>query len=505
MAFSERLQIIIDAVTGKASSDLKGFGKDVEDVDKKTDKATRGHKSKMDTFAKATVIGYGAKQVIDFAGEVINAGAALESMDAKAETVFGGQIDRVKKWADANAGAMGVTKTEAIAAGAAIADLLKPMGFTEEAATDQSLALLDLSAALSAWSGGAKSAAEVSEILAKAMLGEREQLKTLGISITEAEVKTRLLRDGNDKLTGAQLQQAKATATQQLIMEKSTDAQKAWADGSMDAAKAANELKAQMAQLKEDIQRGLLPVVQSLVFTAQEMSSIDWSKPFSSGGDMQRTKEAIAALDASAKAMGLTYDEVIQQFADGTAKLDENGKLIVGVGGALDQMTDSSKEAAQAAYELSVKEQALADATYAARTAFEEATFAHKQFMDSLSEEEAISRLAELTARAHEEMAEFKTITDSTRFAMIRAFDATTQMQVGLNTVASQEYKIAVDTGDLENAQRMIDNIKLAAAAGAQFNVVAEAYVGAGLRNLMEGRGITDSINRYGANGGKKP
>ena len=60
------------------------------------------------------------------------------------------------------------------------------------------------------------------------MLGEREQLKSLGISITEADVKQRLLKMGMEDLTGVQLQQAKATATQQLIFEKSTDAQAAF-------------------------------------------------------------------------------------------------------------------------------------------------------------------------------------------------------------------------------------------------------------------------------------
>lgn len=262
MAFSERLRIIFEAVTGKASADTRAFGKDVEDVDRKTDKLEKSHKTRMGGFAKATVAGFGVQQIAAFAGEILNVGVKLEAMAAKARTVFGDQLSRVKSWADENAAAMGLTESAAIGAGAAVADLLKPMGFTAAAATDQTIKLLDLAGALSAWSAGSYDAAQVSEILTKAMLGEREQLKSLGISITEADVSARLLLKGQKDLTGAALAQAKALATQELIFEKSTDAQRAWADGSMDALKAANRSKAGWAEWGEGIKEALLPIPQ---------------------------------------------------------------------------------------------------------------------------------------------------------------------------------------------------------------------------------------------------
>jgi hypothetical protein len=122
--------------------------------------------------------------------------------------------------------------------------------------------VVGLSGALSAWSGGQTSAAEVSDILAKAMLGETDGLKQLGISISQDEVNTRLAAEGKDKLTGTLLAQAKATATQQLIMEKSTDAQKAWADGSMDGIKNSNTLTATFEQLKATLAEKLMPIFQ---------------------------------------------------------------------------------------------------------------------------------------------------------------------------------------------------------------------------------------------------
>lgn len=307
MAFSERISVIIDVVTDKANAAMGMFRKEVGDADTHTKKASVGISGSMSKIASATVAGFGVGQMLDFASQALDTGVALEELDAKSATVFGGQLGRMQDWAKANAGAMGETESSAIGAGAAIADLLKPMGFTEQAATDQTIALLDLSGALSAWSGGQKTAAEVSEVLSKAMLGERDGLKSLGISISEAEVSARLLENGQNKLTGAALAQAKALATQQLIMEKSTDAQKAWADGSMDGAKAANESKAAMKAMQENLVRELMPALQSLVpllsnvvqsleplisaldevlkpvvALSEAVNTIDWSKPFES-------------------------------------------------------------------------------------------------------------------------------------------------------------------------------------------------------------------------------
>jgi hypothetical protein len=183
----------------------------------------------------------------------------MELMDAKAKTVFGGQLSVVQKWAKTNANAMGLTSKEAVGLSANFADLLIPMGFTRAEAAKMSTNVVGLSGALSRWSGGTKSAAEVSEILAKAMLGERDGLKELGISISEADVQTRLLKNGKDKLTGAALEQAKAEATQQLIMEKSTDAQAAYAKGSTTLAARKAQLTARIKELRDSAIASLIP------------------------------------------------------------------------------------------------------------------------------------------------------------------------------------------------------------------------------------------------------
>ncbi len=219
-----------------------------------------------DSVAKISVgIGLIGGAAILAVPKILEGGAALEGLEAKARTVFEGSLGSVDKWATENAKAMGLTTSQARDAAAAMADLLKPMGFNAEQAATMSTDMVGLSGALSAWTGGTQTAAEVSDIMSKAMLGERDGLKALGISISEADVQARLAANGTAGLTGAALEQAKAIATQQLIMEKSTDAQKAWSDGSMDAAKQQNASKASIAQLKESLTTALYPALVGIL------------------------------------------------------------------------------------------------------------------------------------------------------------------------------------------------------------------------------------------------
>ena len=249
-----------DHVTGKAKAGADGI--------------EEGSRRGVGALSKITgalgpiggVIGgaFAVGKVVDFGKEMFGLGQELDVYDKKADTVFEGGAGLVKAWADQNNEAMGLSKEKLTGLAAGFGDLPKPMGVSDEQAGKMSTEVVGLSGALSAWSGGQTSAAEVSDILAKAMLGETDGLKQLGISISQDEVNTRLARDGKEKLTGAELAQAKAIATQQLIMEKSTDAQKAWADGSMDSIKNSNTLSATFEQLKATLAEKLMPVFQTV-------------------------------------------------------------------------------------------------------------------------------------------------------------------------------------------------------------------------------------------------
>jgi hypothetical protein len=196
---------------------------------------------------------------------LIQQGIAIDNLDQKARTVFGETLPKVTKEAEKNAAALGLTSREYINAAAQIQDLLVPMGFTRDAASDISIELQNLSGALSEWTGGQKSSSEVSDILSAALLGERDSLKSLGISIAEADVQAQLAAKGQEELTGAALQQAQAQATLDLVLQKSTDAQAAFAAGADSPIRQLNLLKAQVTTLAEAVAEGATPAISSLI------------------------------------------------------------------------------------------------------------------------------------------------------------------------------------------------------------------------------------------------
>lgn len=245
-----KIEILGDARDGQRAID--DLGVTVEETGGKFD-------GFADIASGALVAGLATGAITNFTGSMNTAGLQVEITSQKAATVFGPALGDMQTWADGLNESLGVTDTELLGMAASMADLLKPMGFTAEQAGSMSQDMLDLSGALAAWSGGERDAAEVSEILSAAMLGERDSLKALGISIDAAEVSERALAlakaEGRDEVTAMD----EALATQQLILEKSTDAQQAWADGSMDAVKNQNELSATVAELKEGLAQALFP------------------------------------------------------------------------------------------------------------------------------------------------------------------------------------------------------------------------------------------------------
>lgn len=226
-----------------------------------------GFDSKLGSVAKIAggfVIGAAMTQLPGLMSSAAKEAVSLEQNAKKAALVFGDSLPTVSQWADESAAAMGLTDDQATTLATNMADLLIPMGMSREEAAKMSTETIGLAGALSEWSGGTKTAAEVSEILTSAMLGETDGLKALGISISAADIQARLAANGQDKLTGAALQQATALATQQLVMEKSVDAQTAFANGADTTARKQAEATAAMAEAKEQLSTALLPAVTAM-------------------------------------------------------------------------------------------------------------------------------------------------------------------------------------------------------------------------------------------------
>ena len=292
-------------------------------VGKKAD--TTGSKLRsMSKFAAVGGAAFGAG-VVALGPKVFSLASQMEILDAKAKTVFGPKaLTTVQKWATANAGAMGLTNKEAVGLSAGFADLLIPMGFTRDAAAKMSTDVVGLSGALSRWTGGQKSAAEVADVLSAAMLGETDGLKGLGISISAADIDAKMLKNGTDKLTGAQEQQARATATQQLIFEKSTDAQTAYAKGGETLAAKQAKVSAAIKELRDKAIAALLPKLQefstwitNVGLPAFEGLVQGFKDGTGAGGEIRNVLQVIGeTAQTAATILNATVVPIIRWFAD---------------------------------------------------------------------------------------------------------------------------------------------------------------------------------------------
>lgn len=216
----------------------------------------KGGGAKLSGLAKGLIGGVivaGATKAIkalsNLASGAIDVSNKLESFNRRAKVVFGESLPLVELAAENAAASMALTRAEFIATASATADLLIPLGATRAQAAEMSTTTLELAAALKEFNGDQRSTAEVAQVLTKSFLGEREGLKSLGISINEASIKQKLLERGTSGLTGKALELEKALITQELLLSKSTDAMTAYADSTGSGQQESNKLSAEWKEL----------------------------------------------------------------------------------------------------------------------------------------------------------------------------------------------------------------------------------------------------------------
>jgi len=259
----------------------------------------------IDKFVGVAAGAFAVENLLGYGKQLFGVGVQMDALNRKAQTVFGVTLPAVTAEAKKNAEAMGLTTAQYVAQAAAIQDILVPMGFQRKEASEISTQLINLSGALSEWTGGQVSATEVSDILSSALTGERERLKQLGIVLQQADIDARLAEKGQSKLTGTMKQQAEAAATLELVLEKSTDAQAAFANGSDSAVRRQAELTAKIQEITEKLATLLLPVFEKLAAFAGSVV-----------GAVSDVVDGLDSLVHPAKAASKAFDEQAEKVAD---------------------------------------------------------------------------------------------------------------------------------------------------------------------------------------------
>lgn len=227
---------------------------------------TNGLFGKMKTAIAGIGLLYAARQLFNFGKELLNLNMQMELWEKRARIVFGQSFPQVTREAEKNAKALGLTAREYVNAASATADLLVPLNFTREQSAKMSVDLVNLSGALDEWTAGQFGAADVSQMLTNAMLGQTKQLKQLGIVVEQQSPafnrRVELLMQ-EQNLTR---DQAKALDIYNQIIEKSADAQTAFADSSANLLRQQKSFNLFWKELKEGAADWLSTVANAMMY-----------------------------------------------------------------------------------------------------------------------------------------------------------------------------------------------------------------------------------------------
>ncbi len=215
----------------------------------------------------------------DFTKESIFAAVEAQETASKFDAVFSLVSDKSEAMAkdlQKNYG-LGITESKSLLS--ATGDLLSGFGFTQESALDLSSQVQKLSVDLASFTNFAGGAEGASEAITKALLGERESVKALGVSIQEKAVLEQVAINNAKGLTFETEQQAKAQATLDLIIKQSGNAIGDYAKTSLGAANQLKLFNTRMEDLSIQFGENFLPILEPVIREVNNfISSLDQNK-----------------------------------------------------------------------------------------------------------------------------------------------------------------------------------------------------------------------------------
>lgn len=201
---------------------------------------------------------------------VIDAASLQQQAMGAVDSVFGDSADTIKEWAQSAAESVGLAASEYAQMAAVVGSQLTNLGLPHDQLLGKTKDLITMGADLAATFGGPTS--DAVDALSAALRGERDPIERYGISIKDADIKARKMRDGTDKLTGAAGKQASTTALLALVTEQAAKAHGQFARESDTVAGAQQRAAAQFQNAKAAIGQALLPAMQTLTTALAEVA-----------------------------------------------------------------------------------------------------------------------------------------------------------------------------------------------------------------------------------------
>ena len=220
-------------------------------------------------LAKSAGVALAAFGTAGLGKELFDTAVNVEAMGNKARVVFGEYFPAAQKTAEELSTSLGMSTTEVLGLTAGFGDLLTPMGFTQKQAQGMTDKMGYLTAALTQWSGGTKTAADVGDILADALVGEYDSLKSLGVQLDAATVDAKMAAAGKSKLTGAAQKQAQAEIVLDEIYKQSSNAIAGYEKKTNKLGLAKNKLSSSLKNIRDTLAAKLIPTFAKVAEGAQ--------------------------------------------------------------------------------------------------------------------------------------------------------------------------------------------------------------------------------------------
>ena len=255
------------AATKKVSIAIIGKTKQFTESLTRSQKALSKFSSVAGTIGKATAAGLGVASVaaVTLGKDLVNLGSDANEARSAFETTFGESVPKLSGFVDEFANKAGLAAFELEGLLTQSGAILQGIEFTSEASADLSTKLASLAGDVASFSNVQGGAEPVMQAFTKALLGERESLKTYGIAIMEADVQQQAFIMTGKTNAKELTKQEKALATYELLLQKTKVQQ---GDLNRTQESFANKSRAAQAKLKDlKVTMGaeLLPVVEELL------------------------------------------------------------------------------------------------------------------------------------------------------------------------------------------------------------------------------------------------
>jgi hypothetical protein len=259
---------------GKGTKAADKFEKEVSKGRKEIQKAT----TPMENFGKkiGTAFKVGAviavgKALADLTMEMANLALEAEESAAAFEITFGGATQEVTRFVNQMAHAFGMTRAEMQQQMAVTGSIIQGMGFTSDAAAEMSVNIMNLSGDLAAFMNIQEGAVIPAQAITKALTGEREMLKSMGIVLRQVEIEQKAMNMTGKEAVKELTDQEKAAASLMLVEEKMGHIKGQLSREMQGAANQMRSLKAEFKEAKTEVGQALLPAFAELIPVVRSM------------------------------------------------------------------------------------------------------------------------------------------------------------------------------------------------------------------------------------------